>query len=90
MFTLPSLWNLIISTIVFFIAAWYLHRYLEQREIPKGMTRSLLVFVLASIVSWGAGEATDWSEEQIEGPQPLAQTSGDLSQLLKAVGQTQP
>lgn len=90
MFTLPSLWNLIVSTIVFFIAAWYLHRYLEQREIPKGMTRSLLVFVIASIVSWGAGDAADWSEEQIEGRQPVAQTSGDLSQLLKAVGQTQP
>lgn len=90
MFTLPSLWNLIISTIVFFIAAWYLHRYLEQREIPKGMTRSLLVFLLASIVSWGAGEMADWTEEKIEGPQAVAQTSGDLSQLIKAVGQTQP
>ena len=90
MFTLPSMWNLIISTIVFFIAAWYLHRYLEEQGIPKGTTRKLLVFALASLVSWGAGEVVDWAQEKIEGPQPVAQTSGDLSQLLKAVGQSQP
>ncbi|MEI7841935.1 MAG: hypothetical protein WCI39_02790 [Gallionellaceae bacterium] len=88
MFTLPSIWNLLVSTFVFFIAVWYLHRYLETQEIAKGMTRSLLVFVLASLVSWGAGEIADWSEVQIEGPQPVAESSNDLSQLLKAAGQT--
>ncbi len=82
MFALPSLWNLIISTIVFFIAAWYIHRYLEARGIPQSMTRGLLVFLLASLVSWGSGEAVDW----IQGPQP----SGDLSQLQKSAGQAQP
>ncbi len=90
MFTLPSMWNLIISTIVFFIAAWYARRNLDEQGIPKGMTRSILVFAIASLVSWGAGEATDWVRDKIEGPQPTAQTSGDLSQLLKAAGQPQP
>ncbi len=91
MFALPSMWNLIISTIVFFIAAWYVHRYLDEHGIPKGMTRGMLVFVLASLVSWGAGEVVDWTQEKIEGPQPqsAAQKSDDLSQLLKAVGQAQ-
>ncbi|MEJ1959434.1 MAG: hypothetical protein WDM70_08465 [Nitrosomonadales bacterium] len=90
MITLPSMWNLIISTIVFFIAAWYAHRYLENQGIPKGVARGMLVFVLASIVSWAAGELTDWIQEKVEGPQAAAQTSNDLSQLLKAVGQQQP
>jgi hypothetical protein len=90
MFTLPSVWNLIISTLVFFIAVMYLHRYLEEQGLPKGMTRSILVFALASFVSWGSGEMVDWTQEKIEGPQPAAQTSDDLSQLLKAVGQIQP
>ena len=90
MFTLPSIWNLIISTIVFFIAAWYIHRYLDEHGIPKGMTRGILVFALASMVSWGAGEVVDWSQEKIAGPQPSAQNSGDLAQLLKAVVQAQP
>ncbi|MDO9048358.1 MAG: hypothetical protein Q7U66_11570 [Methylobacter sp.] len=90
MFTLPSTWNLVISTIVFFIAARYLHRYLEAQGIPKGMTRGMLVFSLASMVSWGSGEMVDWTQEKIEGPQPqVAQTSDDLSQLLKVLGQAQ-
>lgn len=82
--------NLIISTIVFFIAAWFANRYLDELEIPKGMTRGVLVLVLASLVSWGAGEMVDWAQVKIEGPQAAAQNSGDLSRLLKAVGQPQP
>jgi len=89
MFELPSMWNLIISTIVFFVAAWYAHRYMDEQEIPKGMTRGILVFALASLVSWGAGEMVDWTQEKIEGPQAVAQGSGDLSQLLKTIGQPQ-
>jgi hypothetical protein len=87
---LPSIWNLFISTIVFFIAARYLHRYLNDQEIPKGMARGILVFSLASLLSWGAGEMVDWTQEKIEGPPPqVAQTSADLSQLLKVFGQAQ-
>jgi predicted PurR-regulated permease PerM len=81
MFTLPSLWNLIISSLVFIIAAWYLQRYLEEQGLPKGMTRGTLVFTLASLVSWGSGEMADWTQEKIEGAQPVAQSSDDLSQL---------
>ncbi len=73
MFTIPSLWNLLISTLVFFIAAAYLRRYLDAQEIPKGLTRSILVLVLASLASWGAGAVTDWAEEQMEAP-PEAQS----------------
>ena len=90
MFTLPSMWNLIISTLVFFIAAWYIRRYLDEQGIPKGFARGVMVFLLASLVSWGAGEAADWAQEQIEGPQPTAQTPDDLTKLLKEAGQTQP
>ena len=90
MFTLPSLWDLIISTIVFFIAARYLHRYLEEQGLPKGMTRGTLVFALASLVSWGSGEIVEWTQEKIEGPLPAAQTPDDQSQLLKVIGQAQP
>ena len=74
MFALPSMWNLLISTIVFFIAAWHVRRYLDEQSIPAGMTRSILVFTLASLVSWAAGEAVDF----IQGPQ--AKTSVDLPQ----------
>lgn len=87
---LPSMSNMVISTIVFFIAAWYARRYLDAQEIPKGMTRSVIVFALASLVSWGAGDVVDWAQVKIEGPQAVAQTSVNLTQLLKEAGQQQP
>jgi hypothetical protein len=90
MFELPSMPNLIISTIVFFIAAWYINRHLDVHAIPKGMTRGILVFVLASLVSWAAGEIVEWAQVKIEGPQAAAKPPEDLSQLLKAAGLAQP
>lgn len=86
----PSLWNLFISAIVFFIAVWALRRYLEEQGIPKGMTRGLLVFILAWLLAWGAGEIVDWMAEKIDGPQPSAQKTNDAVELLKALGQTRP
>jgi hypothetical protein len=90
MFELPSMWNIVISTLVFFIAAWYVNRYLNEQGIPKGMTRGILVFMVAYLVSWGAGEIADWAQEKIEGPRPVTQTPNDLSELLKEVGQVKP
>ncbi len=90
MFTLPSIWCLIISALAFFIAVWYIRRYLDEQDIPKGSTRSILIFTLASVMSWGAGTAANWVEKSIDGPQLGTQDSGDLSQLLKNVEQKQP
>ena len=87
MFELPSMWNLIISTVVFFIVAWYVRRYLDEQGIPKGMSRGLMVFILASLVSWGVGDVTDWVQEKIQGPKPVVQTSDDMTQLMKQLGQ---
>jgi hypothetical protein len=90
MFELPSLWNLIVSTIVFFIAVWYLRRLLNEHDIPAGMTRSLLVFVLAYVVSWGAGALVDWVDVKLYGPQPVSQSTQDFNALLKASGLPPP
>jgi hypothetical protein len=84
------MWNIIISTIVFIIAAWYFRRLLDAQGIPKGMTRGLVVLVLAYVVSWASGEVVDWGQEKIYGPQPVSQTSEDLNQLLKDSGITPP
>jgi predicted PurR-regulated permease PerM len=70
MLTLPTLWNLIISTLAFFISAWYINRFLNQHGIPRGMTRGILVLVLASLAAWGTGVAADWAQETLEGSQP--------------------
>ena len=85
MFTLPSVWNLIISTVVFFVAAWQLRRYLDEQGIPKGATRSILVFVFAYLLSWGAGETADRIQEKISGPQTTVQALTELPGLPRSI-----
>jgi|APCry1669188910_1035180.scaffolds.fasta_scaffold00001_34 hypothetical protein len=79
MFELPSLWNFIASSLAFFIAALYIGRYMDGRKIPEGRTRGILIFALASAVSWGAGEVAD----KMAGTPPAAHS--DLSQMIKAI-----
>ncbi len=59
MLELPSIPNVVLSTIVFFVAVWYLHRRLDEYDMPKGMTRSMLVVTLATVVSVAAGTVAD-------------------------------
>ncbi len=88
MFALPSLWNLLISTVVFIVAAKYLRQYLEQQGLPTGMTRGTLVFILASLLSWGSGELVDWSTAKITGTPAPVQNSADLQQVLQLINAT--
>jgi hypothetical protein len=46
--------SIVVSTAVYFIAAYFIKRQLEQMGIPKGMTRGTVVFVAAAAVSYGA------------------------------------
>jgi hypothetical protein len=86
MFTLPSIWNILISTIVFVIAAWFIRRKLDEHGLPKGMTRGLLVFVLAYMVAWGAGMLVDLAHDKIYGVTPPSQLEQDVNQLVKDSG----
>jgi len=55
---------MLISSLVFFLAVWYLRRYLDEQGIPRGgMTRGILVLKLASVVSWASGELVDWVQQ---------------------------
>ena len=54
-----SITSLVVSTVAYFIAAFFIRRRLEDWGIPAGMTRSLSVFVLALAVSYGVGYAVD-------------------------------
>ncbi len=89
MFTMPFMSNLVISTIVFFVAAWYIHRYLDEQGIPKGPVRGILVLVIASLLSWGAGYFVDMTEEKTADAKVVTPTG--VTQLMKdAGGQTNP
>lgn len=73
MLTMPSLWSLTVSTLVFIAASWYLYRYLDAQGIQKGFTRGMVVLTFATLLSWGAGMGTDWAERKITGHQATAQ-----------------
>ncbi len=47
-----SIASLVLSTIVYFVASFFIKRYLEEVGIPKGMTRSISIFALALVPAY--------------------------------------
>ena len=47
--------SLVVSTIAFFAASYFIKRWMDENDIPKGMTRSVSIFALALAVSYGVG-----------------------------------
>ena len=61
--------DFILSTIVFFVAAFYLNRYLDEQDMNKGVSRSVLIFLVASIASFASSAVTGWISDEISGKQ---------------------
>lgn len=51
--------SLVVSTIAFFVATYFIKRYLDGMGVPKTMTRGLVVFVLALAVAYGVAFIVD-------------------------------
>ena len=51
--------SLAVSTVAFFVAAHYVKRWLEDNDIPKGMTRGALIFSIALAVAYASGWLVD-------------------------------
>ena len=51
--------GLVASTIAFFVASYFIKRWMDENDIPKGMTRNLTVFTLAIAVAYGVGWLVD-------------------------------
>lgn len=51
--------SLIVSTIVFFVASYFLKKKFDEMEVPKGMTRGFTIFVLAAAISYGVAWLID-------------------------------
>ena len=51
--------SIVISTIAFFVASYYIKRWADDNDIPKGITRSLCIFILAIALAYGAAWAVD-------------------------------
>lgn len=54
-----NLASLAASTVAYFVASHFTKRWLEDNDIPKGMTRGMLVFSVAAAVAYGVGWAVD-------------------------------
>jgi len=52
--------SLLVSTIVYFVAAFFIKRRFEAMDIPRGMTRTLMIFCLALLAAYGAAAALAW------------------------------
>jgi len=79
-----------LSTIAFFVAAYLLNRYLDDQSIDKNFSRKLLVGTVATVISIGAGWATDKLTGEEDTPQKSvsvtdAMQSGDPAQVIKAL-----
>ena len=51
--------SLLVSTVVFFVASYFIKRWMEENDIPRGMTRGITIFTLAVALAYGAGWLVD-------------------------------
>jgi len=51
--------SFVVSTIVFFVASYFLKKQFDEMDIPKGMTRSFTIFVLAAAIAYGSAFLLD-------------------------------
>jgi len=51
--------SIVISAVVYFIAAYFIKRQLVEMGIPKGVTRGSVIFVGAAVVACGAAYLVD-------------------------------
>lgn len=51
--------SIVLSTVAFFVSSYFLRRYLDSLDVPKGLTRGALIFSLALAVSYVVAVAAD-------------------------------
>ena len=51
--------GIVVSTIAFFVASYYLKRWADDNDIPKGMTRNIAVFTIAIALAYGVAWVVD-------------------------------
>jgi len=47
--------SIILSTIAFFVASYFIKRWAEDQDFPKGMTLNVSIFALALAIAYGVG-----------------------------------
>ena len=52
--------SLVVSTIAFFVASYFIKRRFDEMDLPKGMTRNATIFALALAIAYGVAWGVDW------------------------------
>lgn len=55
--------SLVVSTVVFFVASYFIKRWADDNDFPKGMTRNASIFVAALAIAYAAS----WLIERVIG-----------------------
>jgi len=45
--------------VVFLVAGYFIQRWMEENDLPKGVTRSVTIFTLAAALAYGVGWLVD-------------------------------
>ena len=51
--------SIVVSTVAFFVASYYIKRWADDNDIRKGITRSICIFILAIALAYGVAWAVD-------------------------------
>ena len=52
--------GVVLSTVSFFVASYFIKRQLDEIGIPRTMVRGMIVFTLALAVAYGVYFVVDW------------------------------
>jgi len=72
--------NFLISTIAFSLAMYGLNQYFDARELASTRSRTVIIMVLATLISIGAGMAID----QLDGEAELHKNDPSLTEVVKS------
>ena len=56
---MPGLASIVVSTIAFFVFSYFIKRWADDNDFPRGMTRSISIFVAALVLSYGVAWLVD-------------------------------
>ena len=51
--------SLVVSAIAFFVISYFIKRWADDNDIPKGMTRNVSILVVAVALSYGVAWMVD-------------------------------
>jgi len=51
--------SFLLSTVAFFVATYFLRRYLDDIGVPRGMTRGVVVFLAALLIAYAVAYVVD-------------------------------